>query len=377
MIGALVLVAAACIPPTPPGPTTTTTTIAGQVTDVAIAQTVPGFNRPWEIAFTPDGTALVTERGGNLSAVVGGSRQVVAAVPGVVAKGEGGLMGLAVDPDFATNRRIYTCFANGTGSTVTDVRVMRFRVAEGLDALTDATPMVTGIPAGASGNRHLGCRVAVGPDSMLWITTGDAVLAYAPQNPAERAGKVLRSTLGGAPAPGNPGVVDPASGWDPFVYTRGHRNPQGIGFRPSDGAPFTSEHGTGCDDEVNRLAAGANYGWNPVGFDGGYDENAPMTSPLIAGTTAAVWSSGCPTIAPAGSTFLSGSQWGQWEDQFVMAVLKSQRLTFVRIDGSTLQGIDTRLTNQGRLRTAVQGPDGSLWVAQDSSNASLLRLTPV
>jgi glucose/arabinose dehydrogenase len=227
-----------------------------------------------------------------------------------------------------------------------------------------------GIPAGA-GNRHLGCRLAFGPDGMLWATTGDAVLAGAPQDPTSRAGKVLRMTADGAPAPGNPG-----GSWDPYVYTRGHRNPQGLAFRPSDGAAFSTEHGTGCDDEVNLLVAGGNYGWNPVGSGGGYDENAPMTSPAIAGARQAVWSSGCPTIAPAGATFVQGAPWGPWSDQLAMAVLKGTRLSFVRIDGSTLRGVDDRLRDRGRLRAVAPAQGGGLWVAQDASPGSLLRLVP-
>lgn len=375
-LAAAALVAAGCVPDpgttattTPTAPSTTASTTPGPLSDVAIAQTVSGFTTPWEIAFTPDGTALVTERPGRIAAVVGGARQVVGTVPGVVAAGEGGLLGMAVDPGFATNRRIYTCYASGSGGTVTDVRIVRFRVAEDFGSLTDQTLVLGGIPAGA-GNRHLGCRLAIGPDGMLWAGTGDAVIGSGPQDVTSRAGKVLRMTLDGMPATGNPGGA-----WDPYVYTRGHRNVQGLAFRPSDGAAFSVEHGTGCDDEVNLLSAGANYGWNP-GAGGGYDEGAPMTSPSIAGATPAVWSSGCPTIAPSGATFLSGAQWGAWNNQMVMAVLKGSRLTFVRINGPTLQGTDTRLTTKGRLRAVRLGPDGSLWVAQDANPGSLFRLTP-
>ncbi len=356
----------ACTLP-PPGGGTTTTTVPG-AGNVAIAQTITGFQQPWEIGFLPDGTPLLTERGGRVVAVVAGARKVVGAIADVVASGEGGLLGLAVDPGFATNRFVYTCYDSGSGTTVTDVRVVRFRVAEDLGSLTGATPVLTGIPAGA-GNRHQGCRLAVGPDGMLWATTGDTAQPTPPQDVRSRAGKVLRMTLAGAPAPGNPG-----GSWDPYVYTIGHRNPQGLAFRPSDGAAFEVEHGTGCDDEVNRLVPGGNYGWNPVG--NGYDESKPMTDLSIPGAIPAVWSSGCPTIAPSGATFVQGAPWGAWQDQLAVAVLKGTRLMFVRISGSTLQGIDVRLTNQGRLRTVRQGPDGSLWVAQDANPGSLLRLVP-
>ena len=277
-----------------------------QVTGVAVAGTIGGFDRPWDVRFLPDGTPLVTERSGTLATVVDGRRQVVAEVPGVIPRGEGGLMGLEVDPDFTDNRRIYLCFAAGSGGQVADVRVVRFRVAEELDGLTDVTALVTGIPAGA-GNRHLGCRVEIGPDGMLWVTTGDAVLPATPQDPRSRAGKVLRATLTGAPAPGNPG-----GRWDPYVFTLGHRNVQGLAFRPGDGAAFAIEHGTGCDDEINLLARGANYGWDPVGPGGRYAESAPMTSPDAEGAVPAVWSSGCPTIAPSGGEFITGAAWGSW-----------------------------------------------------------------
>ena len=253
--------------PTPsvPAATASTSPSAGPAEDISgveVTNRIAGFQRPWDLRFLPDGTPLVTERSGQLAVIVDGRRQLVADVPDVVASGEGGLMGLALDPRFATNRRIYLCHAAGAGHTVNDVRVVRYRLAESLDGISDATPIVTGLPAGA-GNRHLGCRVDVGPDGMLWITAGDAVTPTAPQDPQSRGGKVLRATLAGDPAPDNPGGA-----WDPYVYTLGHRNVQGLSFRPADEAPFSVEHGTGCDDEINLLVAGGNYGWNPIGAGG-------------------------------------------------------------------------------------------------------------
>lgn len=336
-----------------------------------VAERIRGFDRPWDLRFLPDGTPLVTERPGRLATVVDGQRRVVAAVPGVVARGEGGLMGLALDPGFEQNRRIYLCYAHGTGGSVVDVRVVRHRLAEGLDGLTRGRPIVTGIPAGA-GNRHLGCRLEVGPDGMLWITTGDAVLPRAPQDPRSLAGKVLRATLGGDPAPGNP-----AGGWDPYVHTLGHRNPQGLSFRPSDGAPFEVEHGTGCDDEINLLSAGGNYGWNPVGRTGGYAEQAPMTSPDVDGAIGAAWSSGCPTIAPSGAEFITDPRWGTWAGQLAVAVLKDQQLLLARIDDDRVTATATRLAGElGRLRTVRNGPDGGLWLTQDASPGALVRVVP-
>ncbi|MCU0263343.1 MAG: PQQ-dependent sugar dehydrogenase [Candidatus Nanopelagicales bacterium] len=342
-----------------------------QVTGVAVDGTIGGFDRPWDVRFLPDGTPLVTERPGTIATVVDGRRQFVAEVPGVVARGEGGLMGLAVDPDFGDNRHIFLCFASGSGGRVSDVRVVRFRVTEDLDGLTDATALVTGIPAGA-GNRHLGCRVEIGPDRMLWVTTGDAVLPSAPQDPRNRAGKVLRATLTGEPAPGNPG-----GRWDPYVFTLGHRNVQGLSFRPGDGAAFAVEHGTGCDDEINLLARGANYGWDPVGPGGQYAESAPMTSPDAEGAVPAVWSSGCPTIAPSGGEFITGATWGSWVGALAVAVLKDEELMVVSLAGDEAIGTASYLSGDlGRLRTVRNAPDGSLWLTVDSSPGELVRIIP-
>ena len=159
-LAALAAIGVACVPAPAPGP-------APGVPAVGVQGEIGGFNRPWALGFTPDGASLVTARPGTLSAVVGGARRVVGAVPGVVASGEGGLMGLAVDPDFEDNRRVFMCHANGSGSSVTDVRIVAALVAPDYDSVGVFTPILTGIPAG-SGNRHLGCRLAFGPDGMLY-----------------------------------------------------------------------------------------------------------------------------------------------------------------------------------------------------------------
>jgi glucose/arabinose dehydrogenase len=356
----------------PTAPSTDEPAEERDIRGVRVTRSIGGFDRPWDLRFLPDGTPLVTERPGRLATVVDGKRAVVATVPGVVARGEGGLMGLALDPAFEANRRIYLCYAAGAGGSVRDVRVVRYRLAESLDGITDARPLVTGIPSGA-GNRHLGCRLEVGPDGMLWITAGDAVQPSAPQDPTSRAGKVLRATLSGDPAPDNPG-----GSWDPYVYTLGHRNVQGLAFRESDSAAFSAEHGTGCDDEINVLKPGANYGWDPVGPGGSYAEGAPMTSPAIADAVPAVWSSGCPTIAPSGAEFITGSQWGMWTGALAVAVLKDQELFLVGLTGSRVADTRTEFEGDlGRLRTVRNGPSGTLWLTEDASPGAVVEVEPV
>ena len=175
------------------------------------------------------------------------------------------MLGLAIDPAFATNRFIYTCFASTLGGVNNDVRVARWTVNAGYTALTDRVDIVTGIPVNANGElgRHSGCRLRFGPDGALWIGTGDAATGAVPQSKTSLGGKVLRVNRNGAGVSPNPGVIYPTSGFDPRIYNYGHRNVQGIAFR-ADGKAFSVEHGTDRDDEVNLLLAGANYGWDPA-----------------------------------------------------------------------------------------------------------------
>ena len=237
---------------------------------------------------------------------------------------------------------------------------------------------MVGLPVNTAGQtgRHSGCRPRFGPDGYLYVGTGDAATPTHPQNPQSLGGKVLRVDRSGNGAPGNPGGA-----FLPQIYTYGHRNVQGIAFRPSDGKAFSVEHGTGCDDEINLLEAGGNYGWDPVNpaVPAQYDESRPMTDLVkFPDAVEAVWSSGCPTIAPSGAGFVTGQQWGSWSNSLAVAVLKGSRVMFMRLDadGQLIQRND-RITDRGRLRTAVQGPDGDLYVTQDANPGSILRIHPV
>jgi glucose/arabinose dehydrogenase len=353
----------------PPPPTTTTTTTTTQPPGGAgITTVVGGLANPWDIAFTPDGRMLFTERSGTVNVLAGNTRRQLARPADVAPRGEAGMMGLAVDPAYATNRRIYTCFA-----TQADVRVVRWVVAPGETGLSGRTDILTGLPVNASG-RHSGCRVRVGPDGMLWVTAGDTANASVPQDPQSLGGKVLRITTDGAGAPGNPG-----GRLRPEIYTYGHRNPQGVAWRPSDGQAFSIEHGTSRDDEINRLVPGANYGWDPQGSLGAayYDESQPMTNlAKYPSALTAVWSSGAPCVAPSGGTFLTGAAWGRLQGAFAVAELRGQRLqVFTSLTPGAVRS-ETPITDRGRLRVAVQGLDGALYVATDSATGAILRVPP-
>lgn len=327
-----------------------------------------GLSNPWDMGFTAGGDMFFTERVGRINVLTGGERRVLATPPDVVAQGEGGMMGLAVDPAYATNRRIYTCFLSDAGGGL-DVRIARWQVDAGTTALTDRADILTGIPANTTG-RHSGCRIRFGPDGMLWVGTGDAAIGTHPQDPSSLAGKVLRITTTGAPAPGNAGAPFRAE-----IYTYGHRNVQGLGFA-TDGTAYSVEHGPDRDDEVNRLVRGGNYGWDPVP---GYNESVPMTDlSKFPDAVPAVWSSGAPPIAPSGATILTGSQWSGWEDALAIAALRGNQLRVLGFtgDGTAVEQEWTAITDRGRLRSAVQGPDGNLYIATDSSSGSILRVVP-
>jgi glucose/arabinose dehydrogenase len=328
---------------------------------LSVTPVATGLTVPWDLGFLPDGSLLFTERPGRIRAVVSGQVRLLATPPDVRAVGEGGMLGLAIDPDFATNRRVYTCF-NTTGG---DVQVVVWTIDGAVTSATRIGTLVAGLPANPTG-RHSGCRPRVGPDGFLWVGTGDAATGTNPQDTTSLGGKVLRvDRFTGAAAPGNPFGLR----W----YTFGHRNVQGLAFRPGGGAPYSIEHGTSRDDEVNLLVAAGNYGWNPVP---GYDESKPMT---FAGGRGAVWSSGAPTIATSGAVFLQGPQWRDWDGQLAMCALAGSHLRVIQLDGPGTGVIaqSVALTGFGRLRTPVQGPDGNLYVTtSNGANDQILRVTP-
>jgi len=320
----------------------------------------------WDIAFLDSDTFFFTLRSGAINVKDGANAPATLGTPPDSApQGEGGVMGLAVDPSYSSNRLIYVCYM-----TATDVRVASFQVKTDLTGFdAGPTPIVTGIQRNttSSPGRHSGCRIRFKPGTdELFIGTGDAANGTNPQNTSSLNGKILRVQRDGSPYPGNPGYADNR------IYNIGHRNIQGLAFR-TDGSnfPFNAEHGTFRDDEVNKVVAGANYGWDPVP---GYDESTPMTDlNKFPSARKASWSSGNPTVAPSGMTFLSGSQWKGWNGALAVAILKTPdvgcrlRIMFLNQSGTSVTGfVDTLTRQQQRLRTAVQGPDGNLYIGTDS-----------
>lgn len=336
-----------------------------------VSTVLDGLQNPWDLAFTPGGGMLFTERPGPIKFRIAASGQVreLARPSDVVAQGEGGMLGVAIDPQFQTNRRVYTCFmSNKSGSL--DVRLVRWTINADVTALTDRTDIVTGIPV--SSGRHSGCRPRFGTDGRIWMGTGDAAIGTVPQDPKSLGGKVLRVDTNGNGVAGNA----PAP-FDPRIYTYGHRNVQGIAFSPG-GKAFSIEHGTGRDDEINRLSAGSNYGWDPG--PSSYDESHAMTDLVkYPNAKTAAWSSGDPTIAPSGGTFLTGPRWKGWQSCLAMAVLKDQHLRIMCFNGTGTQVTSQTqvVTGFGRLRVAVLNKsNNNLYIATDANPGKILRVIP-
>lgn len=292
--------------------------------EVAAGQVEPlvtDLELPWDVAFLPDGTALVTERDTArlLSVTSDGQvtqvQQIADAQPG----GEGGLMGVAVSPGYATDGWIYLYYTSAS-----DNRLVRLQLGGAPE------PLLTGI---AKAGNHNGGRIAFGPDGMLYVATGDAGTPARAQDRDDLAGKILRATPEGEPAPGNPFDGSP-------VYSWGHRNVQGLAW-DGGGQLYASEFGSNFYDELNRIEPGGNYGWPEV--EGTGDE-ADYVDPI------ATWAP--PDASCSGIT--------QLDDEIWLACLRGQRLYRVGTDGSGAQQLLAGA--YGRLRHVTTAPDGTLWV---------------
>jgi aldose sugar dehydrogenase len=375
---AVITVAAACAPakpppPPPPGLEPPDSPLPAGSPDVEVAQVVGGLDNPWDIAFLNDGTTFFDEREGTIKVrKTDGTIATAVATPSDLSTGDGrGLMSIAVrEPDVAQNVPIYLCY-----SATSAQRVVRYDY----NLLTGiVSPLVTNILSMPIGVDHNGCRLRFGSDGLLWIGTGDANTGTAPQDLNSLAGKVLRVNADGSPASGNP--------FGDEIYTYGHRNVQGIAFKGSQ--VYSVEHGSAVDDEVNKLVAGGNGGWNPVGEGGfypgydGHDTDPPMTDfNAYPDAMVPVWKSGQPTVAPSGATVVSniaGMDWGSWDGALIVAFLKDAQARIMVFDGGG--GIATSspfLSGHGRLRSVVQGPDGALYFSTDNGGGDeIFRIAP-
>ncbi|GAB3651099.1 PQQ-dependent sugar dehydrogenase [Glycomyces tarimensis] len=303
-----------------------------------LTELTTGLDSPWGLAFLPDGSALVSSRlTGAISRVPadGGDAELVGTVPGVATSNEGGLLGLATSPEFASDRTVFAYV-----SAAPTNQIVALRVGEDFESLTRERVLLDGIE---TADRHHGGRLRIGPDGNLWIGTGDA---FEPENAADDAslnGKILRIGLDGSIPDDNP--------FGDAVYSTGHRNVQGITFGP-DGTVYASELGHRTWDEVNVLEAGADYGW-------------PQTEGVEGDTgREPIFTIHPDDASPSGVAYADGSLW--------MGALGGQRLWQLPVDGPQAAGdpIAHYVGEFGRIRTVERAPDGALWLVTSNTDGA-------
>lgn len=330
---------------------------------------VDGLSNIWDVKQAPDNTVFYTERNNKIGAVLGGKPVTIHQAEDVVVRGEGGMLGMDLDPDFVKNRYLYVCF-----NTSSDVRVVRFEVSKDNRSLSEREDILTGLPVNKSG-RHSGCRPQFDSQKYLWIGTGDAAQNQNPQSPDSLGGKILRIDRDGKAVSGN--LTSP---YDNRIYSYGHRNVQGIAFYQNprgDTIGYSAEHGPDRDDEINVLEKG-NFGWDPKP---GYDESVAMTDlNKFPKAISAVWSSGDPTIAISGATILKGSEWKTWEGRLLIAVQKAKHVHVLEFDktGRKLISESEILKDFGRIRTVVMGNNNELYLTTDNGRGQdkIIKFTP-
>ncbi|MFQ6025343.1 MAG: PQQ-dependent sugar dehydrogenase [Nitrosopumilaceae archaeon] len=296
---------------------------------------------PWSIAFAPDGRIFFTERIGNLRVIEDGTLKARPIYTVDVGGGEGGLLGIALDPNFEENHYLYLYYTSPEFVFAFN-KVVRFTEKD--NKLFDQMVLLDGIPASFI---HDGGRLKFGPDGKLYITTGDAANSAAAQDLNSLSGKILRINPDGTIPDDNPFPASP-------VYSYGHRNPQGLDWDPETGKLVISEHGSSGHDEVNVVEPGSNYGWPEVIGD---ESDSQYISPIIH--------TGELTWAPSGATFYTGDKISDLKDKFLIATLRGKHLRVLQLDIEDNKVLSNQVMFQdtfGRLRDIAQGPDGYLYL---------------
>lgn len=400
--------------------------LANNTSSLSHAVVLDNLENPWDMAFLDDGTMFFTEKCKGLSVLmpdgsvkallgIGGADGYASTADDLFCEGQAGMMGVAVDPDFADNRRIYVYSTSNMVTPHTN-RLMRLVVSDDFSGVSDRTDIVDDVPYKMAASdhpfggpgAHNGGRVRFGPEGWLWLTTGDNHNEDVPQSPTLMGSKVLRMDTDGQAAPDN----TPPDGFDPRTFTYGHRNVQGIAFHPASGNAITAEHGPWHSDEITFLVNGGNAGWDPRGNmagrgdcpDGycGYSPNQmdgmnryeraafmPMTDlETYPDAMVPMWDNNGWSQGTSSAAFLEGDAWGDWNGRMVVGVMGigfggtplGQRIDVFELsdDGTEVYDV-VEMTlpdgmEPGRFRSVVLGPDGSLYAAVDEG--IIHKLTP-
>lgn len=323
---------------------------------------------PWALDVSDKGEIYFTERPGTIRKIVDGElypQPLITFRPPFTSQGEGGLMGIALDPDFSQNHYIYVMYSYMEGNQIYNrvVRLLEQNNTVYIDQI-----LIDQIPGGSI---HNGGRIKIGPDQKLYVTTGDTGNASLAQDLNSLAGKILRINLDGSIPADNPFPNSP-------IYSYGHRNPQGLTWNTKDNVMYASEHGSAGHDEINLIKPGGNYGW-PLDQRVEIPAGVKIVPPLI--------NSGTETWAPSGIAYLNQ---GPWQGKLLVATLRGQELLAMPLNnnGTEIRGVETWLRGQyGRLRDVVQAKDGSIYISTSNRDGrggvprpgddKIVRLTPI
>ncbi|MDH3732529.1 MAG: PQQ-dependent sugar dehydrogenase [Gemmatimonadota bacterium] len=365
------------------GPAAAQETYSSDLHDFRVVPVASGLEHPWSIAFLPSGDILATERPGRLRVIRDGRLHPdpIAGVPDVRARGQGGLLEVALHPDFETNRLVYLTFSkpNRGGSEATTA-VVRGRF-DG-HALSDLEEIFEA-EAWSRGGNHFGSKLAFDRDGHLFVTVGDRGASpfelgdHPAQHLTNHQGKVLRLHDDGRVPADNPFVGQDSA--LPEIWSFGHRNLQGLAFHPETGDLWETEHGPQGGDELNLVRPARNYGWPVIGYGVQYGGRRIHDSPERAGMEQPVhyW---VPSIATSGLLIYSGDRFPHWRGSAFVGGLSGAQIARVTLDGREAVSEETLLRGFGRIRDIRQGPDGLIYLAIDTSGGSepgIVRLEPV
>ena len=348
-----------------------------QVAAVQTHVVATGLESPWAVGFLPEGRFLITERPGRLLVLnsQGARVSTVAGVPDVALVGQGGLLDVAVDSQFASNRTIYLCFGEpGSQPRTNRTALARAQLSANYAQLEKVQVIFRQQPAVESGH-HFGCRIAEAPDGTLFLSLGDR---FSRRDDAQKLdshlGKVVRIGKDGSVPQGNPFVG--RAGALPEIYSYGHRNSQGATMGP-DGRLWMHEHGPQGGDEINRPQPGKNYGWPVITFGEEYGSGKIGEGTQKAGMEPPVhyW---VPSIAPSGMAFVTSDRYGAgWKGNLLVGALKGRHLARLETQDGKVTAEHKLLTNLGaRIRDVRQGPDGYVYLLTDGPDGKLVRLLP-
>jgi aldose sugar dehydrogenase len=336
---------------------------------IKVETVATGLSHPWGLAFLPDGRMLVTERSWTLRLVSkdGKLSPALSGVPKVVVAGQGGLLDVAIDPDFKSNNLVYLTYSEpGEGGAGT--AVARGKLGEsgldGVEVIFRQEPKV-------EGGNHFGSRLAFAPDGRLFVTLGERFTFTPAQDLTNDLGKIVRLNPDGSVPKDNPfvGRTDAR----PEIWSYGHRNPQGAAIHPETGKLWETEFGPMGGDELNIPQAGQNYGWPVVSWGSHYDGRAIPKPPSHPEFADAIyhWN---PVISPSGITFYTADAIPAWKGNLLIAALSGQAIVRLTLDGEKVVD-EERIPMGARIRDVVQGPDGAVYALTDEGNGEILRLT--